>query len=530
MTNAPRTLDELRSDLGRALGVMSEREPEYRRAREYYDGTRAERALSGSTTEQRILAQSKATPISFAHIPVDCIADKVNLSGVTSQDAAGKAALEAWATANDIDDEGDDWITKACYFGDYYAVSDPTSDDEEGRVAPEDIDTVGMSPLSTVVVYDRKTGREALFGLHVWDAGTKTNPAQRAILYYHDASVKLVTASGKSDDPNDYVFDIERDEEEDDAYITHEGDRLLIAHLAIGGKPYGVPLHRRAWAFQDAIAKISANNLVNVDAQGLPSRWALLDPAAEIDDNLDADFGTDGPTTTSGDGQRTATKTLNVRTKPGAVAMLEGVKQTGTYDTGDAQGFLSNLDWYLRGMAVATGIPLFEFDMSGEQPSGESRRRAEARANRKAEKVARAAGGFFSEIGETVLAISGRAEAEVVATFAPVETATDKEGIELVALKVKAGVPLRRALSEAGYSTTDIEEWYKGTDPVYSPEVVDILAKALASLGNAKTLGVISDEDLRRMLPELITASATPEGIPALLPPPAPREDDGEAA
>jgi hypothetical protein len=70
----------------------------------------------------------------------------------------------------------------------------------------------------------------------------------------------------------------------------------LLIHLRVDGQPYGRPIHAKAFGPQDAITKISATNLSTVDAQGFPTRYALLDPMAEIDDDLDDEFGTDGPT------------------------------------------------------------------------------------------------------------------------------------------------------------------------------------------------------------------------------------------
>lgn len=503
MANAPTDLDEIRRDLGRALRLIEKKAPEYTKAREYYEGSRAE--IAGSTVAKAIIAQGKEAPISFAHIPVDVIVDKVELASITAPEAAAKAALETWYTTNDLEDESEDWVRKGGIFGDYYAVTDPVGLDEDGAATVEDIDTIGMSPLSTIVVYDKKTERIPLYGLHVWDTGTEKKPECKAVLYYDDASIKLVSTTGKTTDPTDYTLDYPDDGDIEDAWIEHDNDRMLIEHLAIGGRPYGVPLHRRAWAFQDAIAKISANNLVNVDAQGLPSRWALLDPAAEVDDDIDDDFGTDGPTSSSegrGDGQQGATKATRVRSMPGSIAMLRGIKQVGTFDQGDSNSFLGNLDWYVRGMAVATGIPLFEFDLTGDQPSGEARRRAEGRANRRAASVKRQAAGFFTRLAETVLTLSGVA-GKVSVTFNPSETSTDKEGLELVSAKVKAGVPLRQALLEAGYTDVQVNEWYPANEAAISIESVSAIATALASLGNAKTLGAITDEGIETMLPQL---------------------------
>jgi len=510
MTNAPDTLEELRRDLARALTVIADRADDYIAAKEYDDGKRAEYA--DSKAAEAVIRQTERTPLSFAHIPIDVVSDKVALASISAPDAGARRALETWMEANDIDDESNDWIRKACVFGDYYVVTDPIGLDEDGAFTIEDIDSVGMSPLSTVVVYDKKTQRVAQFGAHFWDAGTKLEPETRAVLYYDDCSVKLTAPKADASDASLFVLDIDpsKGEEDEDAYLEHEGGRMLIAHLAVGGKPYGVPIHRKAWGPQDAITKISANNLVNVDALGLPSRWALIDPNAEVDDDIDDDFGTDGPTTSpvNSDGSRDATTGRRVRTVPGAVQFLRGVKQTGTYEGAETTGFLANLDWYVRAMAVACGIALHEFDMKGDQPSGESRRRAEGRQNRIAARVKRQATAFFRELADTVLGLVG-ITADVAVTFNPSETSTDKDGLELVAIKAKAGVPLRQALLEAGYTDDQLNKWYPADAPAFSVETMGLVAEVLSKLGTAKTLGVLDDAAIAAMVPELFQYVAT---------------------
>lgn len=502
--DAPETLTELQEHLTRALDKISERTDLYIAAKEYYDGEHAE--VFDSRAAESVVSQSKRTPVSFAHIPVDVLAEKVDLSGIATEDKNAQRALTEWMDANDIDDEATEWIRRACMFGDYYVVTDPTSFDTDDRAIADEITEVGMSPLSTVVIYDKKTGRTKLFGAHFWDAGTKDAPVTRAFLYYDDYSVKLIADGKTVTDAESFRLDFDAlvGEELEDAYIENEADGMLISHLPIGSKPYGTPVHKKAWGFQDAITKISANNLVNVDAQGLPSRWALMDPNAEVDDDIDEDFGTDGPTTAagSGDGRTTATTGRRTRTIPGAVEYLRGVKQTGTYDAAQTDPFLSGMDWYLRGMAVATGIAIFEFDMKGEQPSGESRRRAEGRANRTAKRIKRNAGAFLRELADNMLSLTGH-PAEVTVTFTPSETATDKDGLELVGLKVKNGVPLRQALLEAGYTDEQVASWYPENAPAFSMDTVTLIADALQSLGGAKALGAITSAGIEAMIPEL---------------------------
>lgn len=509
MTDAPDTLAALLRDLKRALGIIDAKRADYVKGKEYYDGTRAE--VFASKAVRKLLRDSaEAAPISLAHIPVDVIADKVELASLTATEAVPASMLAIVADNNNLDDESDDIVRKACYYGDYYGIVDPTSEDDDGDITVDGVKLIGSSPLTTVMVYDPADERTPLYGAKVWRDGKRW----RSRLFYDDYTVKLATPEGATDEADADRFEPDLDDDESvedfDHYVEHPGGRMLLHHLAIDGKPYGVPIHKKAWGPQDAITKISATNLNNVDGQGFASRWALADPLAEVDDDIDDDFGDAGPDTTGAapsDNLTTATTgTSRVRSIPGAIALLKGIKQVGQFDATPTENFLKNLDWYIRVMAVACGVALFEFDLTGEQPSGESRRRAEGRSNKKAAKIQRQAGAFFRGIGDTVLAVLGTS-GTVAATFNPTETSTDKEGLELVASKIATGVPVTQALLEAGYTDEQVAEWYPEGRPHITPALLTVLASALQQLGQAKTLGVITDAELADMLPDILTGA-----------------------
>jgi hypothetical protein len=327
--------------------------------------------------------------------------------------------------------------------------------------------------------------------------------------------VANANSNGDVPDAEDFQYDLVNPEDDQSAYIPHDGGKLLVSHIAIDSRPYGTPVHKKAWGPQESITKINAINLVNVDGQGLGARWALEDPAKEIDDDIDDDFGTNGPDTQgSGDGQNAAAR-KGVRSVPGQIALLKGIKQVGQFEAAQSAEFTGNLEWYIRITAVITGTPLFEFDLNGEQPSGESRRRAEGRINKHARKVQRACGRAYQNVGDVILALTGGGEASVSATFRPVETSTDKDGFELIALKVKTGVPIDQAFREAGYEEEQVAKWFPNGDPNVNLDSLTTLANALQQLGQAKTLGVITDQEIQAILPDIIT-SARGEGVPVV--------------
>lgn len=521
MADAPDTVTDLRKDLKRALKLLEERRPDYVLGRDFYTGDRTEVAAS-KYVRKIINENADAMPTSLAHIPVDVIVDMIELTDLDTKDAAASKMLGIVEETNDLDEGSEEWLRKAAYFGDYYVIIDPTEEDDAGNITPESVRWIGSSPLTTIRIYDEEDERTPLYSAKAWYKG-KTWHAR---LYYDDCSVKLilpkdVRTTNDIDTPDAAKFELDYDVAPDDAFVFHPGGKQLVQHLAIDGHPYGVPLHRKAWGPQDAITKINATNLANVEAIGLPARWALLDPMAEIDDDIDADFGTDSPSTvpnsTFADNMTRPTNGSRLRTIPGGISFLRGIKQVGTFEGGDGNVFLANLEWYIRVMAVATGIPLFEFDLSGTQPSGESRRRAMARALKKAKRIRRAAGTFLEGLAEVTLGVLGKEGLVASAVYYPIETSTDAEGIALVGAKIANGVPVQTALLEAGYTADQVEKWWPDDAPAVTYAVLKDLGQALAHLGTAKTLGAITDSELTEMLPSILTGARN-EGPADVLP------------
>lgn len=520
---APDDLATIRGHLDAAFDKIDAQRPSHELGQQFYDGSRQEVAASRAIRKLIERNDGEKHTLSIAHVPVDALFDRVELQGVTSEDEAANAILTAVQDANDLEDEYDDWHRKAGYFGDYYVIIDPaaiTPGEDGATVAPDDIDVVGKSPLDTIVIYDSKTSREALYGVTRWH----DTSGWHAIIFYDDCSVFLsasaTTGKDEAPDATEWNYEVNQDDAGtldaaaliETARPAHPGGRKLIVHMAVDSRPYGTPVHKKAYGPQESITKINAINLVNVDGQGLGARWALEEPGKEIDDDIDDDFGTNGPDTNAatGDG-RTGVAGKATRSVPGEIALLKGIKQVGQFDAADSTQFTGNLEWYIRITAVITGTPLFEFDLSGEQPSGESRRRAEVRINKHARKVQRALGRAHEQIADVILALSG-IEAPVTAIFLPVETSTDKEGFELIAQKIKTGVPIDQAFREAGYTDEQIGAWFPDGDANVNFDTLTTLASALQQLGQAKTLGVISEEDIRRLVPTVITAAIN-EGV-----------------
>lgn len=506
--DAPVDLAGVLRHLGRGMTLIRSKAEAYVEGRDYYTGRRAE--VHASPKIAALLSKSaSAFPLSLAHIPVDALLDRVDLAAIEAP-GNGAAELEKLLGETGYVDEVDDWHTKAGYFGDYYVMLDPLDEDDDGVAGT--IELVGASPLTTVVVYDSRTGRKALYGVRLWHEATDEHGGVwRASVFYDDCTIRLVTHDGMSSSANvqstDFAPDLDDDDTPGSERIPHVGGVMLLEHFAVDGRPYGRPLHSKAYGPQDALTKYNATGLAIADGAGFPIRYGLLDPEAELDDDdaddFDADFDSSG-----GDAKPREGKT---RLDPGSIQYLRGLKAVGTFQAAQPNVFLENQDWYVRAMAVATGTPVFEFDSkSGEQPSGEARRRAEARIVRHAERVVRDLTRSHRRLVAKLLALRGVAvdPVDVDVAFAPLETSSDAEGIELVSAKVKAGVPPRVALLEAGYPATQVDDWFpEGDDAALSIDAAAALAPALSQLGQAVTLGTITAEEARAMLPRFLTGA-----------------------
>jgi hypothetical protein len=75
----------------------------------------------------------------------------------------------------------------------------------------------------------------------------------------------------------------------------------------------------------------------------------------------------------------------------------------GQFAPADPKGFLDPLTFQIRAGATLSRTPLYEFDLdgSGEQPSGEARRRADGPITKHAAKIKGQFGNVWSAIGPT---------------------------------------------------------------------------------------------------------------------------------
>lgn len=535
------------NDLTRGLKELADSRAAYEAAEGYYTG-KVEEYFANASIERSLAGAGKAKfRLPFAAKAVDIPIDLLRITAVSADgsDGIGDALRSRVWDYNDLDSDILDVFRSAAKFGDYYVTiwpengeDDPDDDsDGEDEVDGEVRDFVEVfmnSPLHMRAVYSRENTRRVLFFVKVWEAD-ETDAAGmarwRVNLYYRDRVEQYISKKGAKERPTSgddfvpYPDDVELEDGEDDpSIISNEWGKFPCFHYRQGSKPYGTPLHSRAFGAQDAITKLNTTHLSTVDYIGYPQRYAILDADAEgeADDDF-IEFETTGPNTTNPTGPVDVTrKRSKLRSGPGETWWLDGVKSVGQFDTAGSEPFIEPIKFQTRAMALLTDLPASEFDLEGggEVPSGESRRQARAGLRSKVESLIAS----YKPTTEAMLSLAmemiGYPDTTVTITFAPLDSMTSKDDWDAIETKTKNGVPLRQALAEAGYSEEQIAEWHPTEEPAVSIAQATAIFAAIASAGQAITLGAATSEDIRGMLGEYLSGN-----MPELVRPPIDEND-----
>ena len=423
------------------LKAIQEARPAYDEAKSMYEGDVAE--VFASERLRVLFADSSGKyRMNLAKTPVNAVVNRLEIAAVTVRGSAEQTQLLAervWAD-NQMDLEAPDLHRGACEFGDYYVIV--WDGDEDGTV-----DLFGNSPLSCRMMYDPDNPRRKRYLIKVRQEGKR----RRATLYYRDRVERYVTNQDgvSGDDESHWVEYV--DNEGDVWPIPNPYDQVPAFHFRTG-RPYGQPLHLGAYGPQNAINKLVATQMGTIDYAGAPQRYALEDKGLASSDENAADFGDDED---EPDGQPEGAQ---YRAGPATVWLMKGIKDVGQFEVAEPKVFLDPAEFYVRLMAQITEMPIHFFDPGGDQPSGESRRTAEATLIKKIKYLALSLAATWADALEFALLVLG-VRARVDVRYANPDSIDDVEGWQVTAAKIAAGVPARQALLEAGYTAAQLDEW-----------------------------------------------------------------------
>lgn len=249
------------------------------------------------------------------------------------------------------------------------------------------------------------------------------------------------------------------------------------------GLPYGRPEHADAYGAQNAVNKLLITQLNGADSHGFPQRYGILEAAAALDENHDdPNWGDDADSDDTG--TTTGAASSGMRSGPGTMQILAGMKAVGQWDPADPKVFIDPTDLYVRIMSQTTQTPLDDFDPSREQPSGESRRRKEAPLVAKADNRLLYLGSTWGDLWRYALKLRGLAVDEVNVQWKPTSQITDAEGWATLKAKHDLGVPLEQCLLEAGYTSEQAKEWAAEYDRRAKEQAALAQAQAAAAIAS----------------------------------------------
>lgn len=457
---------------------LDEHHADYEVANQYFDGTRPE--FFASIRMKRLLQKTGTSfRTNIAKKAVTAVTDRLEISSIrTDPKEAISVVQETW-DANELDVEMPIALRKTCTLGDGYFIVWP-NEDETG------VDIEFSGPLTTRAIYDPEHPRRMKYVIKRWKIGRGEDKQTRVNLYYFGADdgrvEKWVTAKGAKGNAEEDWQEFEPAEENPYGKI--------VFHLRTD-RPYGVPLHKEAYGAQDAINKLNIVHMNTIDYAGAPQRVALLEGAAEGEDDefddFDDDFDPEVVAHLRGDKEQTK----KLKTGPGELWLLDGVKSVQEFQAAPPDSFLKPSDYYMRMAAQCSDMPLHFFSPSGDQPSGDSRRTAEGSLTKKIDWLTLSFGGEAQDMLAKAAEIRGSAGVKVHIVWTPSAQVDDLQSWQAVGMKLTAGVPFDQVMSEQGYTDEQIQEWAdeKAKQPAPTPN-----AAALRDLGTARQLGSITPE------------------------------------
>lgn len=482
-------------DLKAGLQELRDSRGDYDKAEEYYDGAQPE--VFASIRMRQLLARAGISyRVNFCKLPVTVLADRLKITAVTASTPEAQAVVDRVWRANRMNLLTKNLHRKVGMYGDGYLYVWPNADNTEVQIRYN-------SPLTMRVIHDPADEDTPLYYIKRWQAEPKL---LRADLIYRDR-IERWASKDKGRRWQPYV-----DPDDGEAEAENPYDAFPVFHFRTSA-PYGVPDHIDAYGPQDAINKLIAVQMGNVDFYGFPQRAALTESGGDEMDREDLwDDEEDGPSQDN-DGQA-----ATIQSSPERAWLLRNVRQLVQLPQADPQVFIAPFLLLVRAMAQVTQTPVRHMDPQGDVPSGESQRASDAPLIKRTEDRQEILDpqhqdmwGFIFKVNatldrddnsdESVGVDVGRATVDI--RWEPPEQTDDIDEWQVAKAKLDAGVPPRVVLVEAGYAPEQVEAWIEEAPAIELMPRVELLVKiaqAAQGLGASSALGVIDPGLVQRAI------------------------------
>lgn len=415
------------NDMKKAIDQIRDRRNHYLTAEAYYEGTQSE-IFTNPTWYRLLSVNGNDFRFNFSRTVVDSVLNRLEIANITGSTEQSSSKIKDVWKQNELSIDADEIHRRALVYGDAYAI---VWTDKTGKTTVD-----YNSPLTTVMIYDDENPRVKKFAAKLWqteDPGDYTKKIARLNMYYPDR-IEKYQMNGEIDNVVSITGFMLIDT------VQNPWGEIPVFHFRTT-KQYGRPEHLDAYGPQDAINKLIVTHMNTVDYQGAPQRYALSGGGndAEFEDFDEA--GT------------AAENVGSLKNGPGELWYLRGVTKVGEFSPADHKVFTEPVKDFVRSMASLTNTPLHYFEKTGNVPSGESLRTAEAPLLKKVEDRQITFGSTWADMFRFILEIESVQDSDIVVDWAAVESMDSLDAWEVAVKKRVVGVSLEQVLIEMGYDT-----------------------------------------------------------------------------
>lgn len=410
------------SDIKKAIDMITDRRDHYLIAESYYEGLQPE-IFSNNEWLKRFRIDNKHFRFNFAKSVVDAVSYRLEIANIVGVTEEANAEINRIWEKNDLKLDANEIHRNSLMYGDSYAI---VWTDVAGEVT---IDY--NSPLTTTIIYDDENPRVKKFAAKLWQSEDSEGKNIVKLNMYYPDRIEKYAAFGEIESTISPLGFLPVD------VVENPWGEIPVFHFRTA-KQYGRPEHLDAYGPQDAINKMMATHMTTVDYQGAPQRYALSGNgnSAEFEDFDD-----------------TLTEEENLgrlKNGPGELWYLKGVTKVGEFAPADYKVFTEPVREFVRSMASITNTPLHYFEKTGNVPSGEALRTAEAPLLKKVEDRQVAFGNAWRDMFKFILSIEG-IQSDVEVKWHAVESMDSLDAWEVAVKKRVVGVSLEQVLVEMGY-------------------------------------------------------------------------------
>ncbi len=445
-------------DLASASSEIDKYLPGYVRAKQYYDGDDGSKFLTEVFNDFFKNEDFNGT-LNYASIPVDAVADRLQLLSIKGpNDAVTKAISDLW-TANKMQLRFGQFILDVLTYGEYYVAVWPDETDTGDLFDLETGNELGVSvPLNhkakmmfcdattTRAFYD--DGGEHLFTARKWlQKDAEGKEIYRMNLYYTDRLEKFWWYEEDDIDTAQPWFDVEQEEWP----MENPYDEIPIFHFSTAF-PHGIPEHKALYGVQDALNKIFQTHIASIEYLGFPIIYTLMDETS-ASGTSDFEFG---PLDNTDSG---ASDVNQLKNNPGEVWAVRA-KSIGQIEPAGSANFITSLKTYKEIASEVSGLPARLFSSAdGQHPGADAVNAADAVLRQRV--TDRSV--LLSEPLKAMVAFALRlaygydlTAADISIQWRPQKIEIDAAMITIFQFKLQLGIPEEQILTEMGYTDAEI--------------------------------------------------------------------------